>query len=119
MGNPLTVPSIGSYPIIGSHYFEADGTPTFDLITVREILFAKKIADVKAPANASKGSDGHGAVDWLTLGDKGESVGLSQVYRVVTVGGSPPSTCMEGDVNAIISVQYAAEYWIYGYPRTV
>jgi hypothetical protein len=114
MGNPLTVPSIGSYPIIGSHYFQADGTPTFDLITVREILFAKKVADIKAPASANKGLGGYGAVDWLALGDKSESVGLRQVYRVVTAGGSAPATCTEGGANTIISVQYAAEYWFYG-----
>lgn len=118
-GYPLMIPStssssVGSYPVIGSHYFTADGTPTFDLTTVREIFFGKKDASVKAPAGANVGPDGTGAVDWLALGDKGKSVGLGQVYRVVTAGGNPPASCQGRAANAVISVPYAAQYWFYG-----
>jgi hypothetical protein len=112
----LFIPGIGSFPIIGSHYFTADGTPTFDLLAYREILFAKKIADIPAPKDADKGPDGEGAVDWLTLCDnwKGASVGLGEVYRVETAGGNPPETCSGVSAETVISVQYSAEYWFYG-----
>jgi hypothetical protein len=110
-GTTLTVGAIGTYPIIGHHYFGSDGTPTFDLSSIGDILFCKKIASVNAPANADVGPDGTGAVPWLMLTDNGSSVGLSQVYRVVTAGGKAPATCP--DTN-LISVQYAAEYWFFG-----
>jgi hypothetical protein len=97
--------------MIGHHYFAADGTPTFNLSAVGDILFCQKIATVNAPANADIGPDGTGAVPWLMLTDKGGSVGLSQVYRVVTAGGKAPASCQ--DTN-LISIQYAAEYWFFG-----
>jgi hypothetical protein len=110
-GATLTVSGVGTFPMIGHHYFAADGTPTFDLSTVGDILFCKKIATVNAPVSANNGPDGTGAVPWLMLSDKGGSVGLSQVYRVVTAGGKAPATCP--DTN-LISIQYAAEYWLFG-----
>jgi hypothetical protein len=115
LNNPLSIPNIGSFPIIGFHYFTADGTPTFDLTMVREILFSKKVGDVPAPGNSSKGPAGTGSVDWLALTDngKGTSVGLGGVYRVVTAGGNPPSQCGQY-VNKVFSIQYSAEYWFYG-----
>jgi hypothetical protein len=115
-GNPLSIPNIGSFPVIGSHYFGADGTPTFDLVTVREILFAKKIGDIPAPKGATTGTNGEGAVDWLALSDNGNglSVGLKEVYRVETASGNPPETCEEIKPDTVFSVQYSAEYWFYG-----
>lgn len=115
-GSPLSIPGVGSFPIIGSHYFGADGTPTFDLVTVKEILFSNKIGDIPAPNGAASGPNGEGAVDWLALSDngKGVSVGLGEVYRVETAGGNPPATCEGIEENVIFSVQYSAEYWFYG-----
>jgi len=115
-GNPLSIPCIGSFPIIGSHYFGADGTPTFDLVTVKEILFSKKIADIPAPSRATRDAKGDGAVDWLALSDNGMgmSVGLGEVYRVETAGGDPPATCDGVELDTVFSVQYSAEYWFYG-----
>jgi len=110
-GTTLTVNSIGTFPIIGHHYFAADGTPTFNLSYVGDILFSTKIATVNAPSNANVGPEGTGAVPWLMLDDKGGSVGLSEVYRVVTAGGKAPATCP--DTN-LISIDYAAEYWFFG-----
>jgi hypothetical protein len=115
-GNPLSIPWIGSFPIIGSHYFGADGTPTFDLVTAREILFSKKIGAIPAPNGAPRGANGEGAVDWLALSDDGMgmSVGLREVYRVETAGGNPPATCEGIEENVVFSVQYSAQYWFYG-----
>lgn len=105
----------GAFPLIGSHFFKADGTPTFDLFAKNNSLFCKKLASVNAPADASVGPAGTGAVPWLTLDDKAASVGLSEVYRVITAGGKAPASC--ADAN-LISVDYAAEYWFFG-PATV
>jgi hypothetical protein len=86
------------------------------LVTYREILSAKKIGDIPAPKGAAVGSNREGAVDWLALSDdgKGMSVGLGEVYRVESAGGNPPETCSGISSDAVISVQYSAEYWFYG-----
>lgn len=110
-GIDLTVEGDMTFPVIGHHYFTAAGVPTFDLNTRSKILFSKKVASIPAPASANVGPDGTGAVPWLKLVDAGSSVGLSEVYRIVTAGGKAPATC--ADTNPI-SVQYAAEYWFYG-----
>ncbi|KAH7350836.1 hypothetical protein BKA65DRAFT_499105 [Rhexocercosporidium sp. MPI-PUGE-AT-0058] len=96
---------------LGNHFFDAAGTPVFDLTSVKKSLFAAKAANTTAPATASKGPGGQGAVDWLFLTSKPtySSVGLSAVYRVVTAGGK--AVCTQAGPQ---SVQYAAEYWFYG-----
>ncbi len=110
-GSTLALNGVGTFPMIGHHYFAADGTPTFSLSAIGDILSCKKIASVNAPVSANNGPDGTGAVPWLMLEDKGGSGGLSQVYRVVIAGGKAPATCL--DTN-LISIQYAAEYWFFG-----
>ncbi|CZR59873.1 uncharacterized protein PAC_09767 [Phialocephala subalpina] len=102
----------GVFKPLGHHYFDAAGTPTFDLTAVNKILFGGKSGDVKAPSTANVGPMGTGAVDWLQLTKKATytSVGTSVAYRVVTAGGSAPANCSSTD---LISVPYAAEYWFY------
>ncbi|SLM33580.1 Protein of unknown function DUF3455 [Lasallia pustulata] len=111
---PLSSLTSSSLPILGVHYFDASGTPTFDLGSIG-LLKAKKAQDITAPPGASKGPEdrGDGAVDWLRLTAKAGagSRGLSEVYRVETAGGKSPPTC-EGQ-PAAIEVQYAAQYWFY------
>jgi hypothetical protein len=109
---PLTIHSLGSFPILGAHYFLANGTPTFDLFTVREILFSKKVADIKAPSNALTGPAETGAVDWLALTSIEGSVGLTEVFRVATAGGNPPASC--AGQQGVVSVPYSAAYHFYG-----
>ncbi|KAB8337266.1 hypothetical protein FH972_021568 [Carpinus fangiana] len=106
---------------IGVHYFDAEGTPTFDLTTgTRSVehrgglfLSAAKKASADAPDKACPGRNGAPAVPWLLLEDKknGKTRGLSQVYRVNTVGGTAPETC-RGQKKSF-TVDYAAEYWFY------
>lgn len=98
----------GVYPILGHHYFDAKLTPTFDLSSVKKILYGAKTADIKAPSTANVGPEGTGAVDWLQLQKKANytSVNMAMVYRVETAGGNP-TIC---NSTNIISVQYAAEY---------
>lgn len=106
-------PPVGKLPVIGKHYFDAAGTPTFDLTNggKKQILFAAKNDSITAPTTADVGPAKTGAVPWLILNSKAgyTSVGLKQVYRVVTSGGVGP-TCTTTGVE---TVQYAAEYWFY------
>ncbi|CZS95982.1 uncharacterized protein RAG0_05467 [Rhynchosporium agropyri] len=109
-GSPLNLAAQKLKPL-GNHYFDTAGTPVFDLTSVKKSLFAAKAANTTAPASASKGPGGQGAVDWLYLKSKPayNSVGLGEVYRVITAGGK--AVCSQAGPQ---SVQYAAEYWFYG-----
>jgi hypothetical protein len=42
-------------------------------------------------------------------------VGLSQVYRVDTAGGNPPTSCAGYTAGEVLSVPYSAGYHFYGY----
>ncbi|KAL6721419.1 hypothetical protein ACLMJK_000522 [Lecanora helva] len=101
-----------SIPLLGHHYFNSDGQPTFDLGDTG-FLIAKKTGSISAPAGACPGSlgKGFGAVDWLSLVDAGGSRGLGSVYRVVTAGGKAPPTCQ--GISGDIEVQYSALYWFF------
>lgn len=106
----LSVSGVSSpLPFMGHHFFDASSTPTFDLIT-GELFKGQKLLNIPAPASADRGLTDEGAVDWLYLGDKGTSVGLTKVYRVLTSGGSP-AAC--GAVGEKQSVPYTAMYWLY------
>ncbi|KAM0339373.1 hypothetical protein ACHAPU_010938 [Fusarium lateritium] len=107
----LRVDSINSkVPYLGHHFFNAAGVPTFDLDKAGQLLIAKKIDGIKAPASASAGPEGTGAVDWLYLGDAGGSKGASYVYRVLTAGGVSHGCKAKGTD----STSYATLYWFYG-----
>jgi hypothetical protein len=109
---PLTIPNVGTFPIIGAHSFLDDGTPAFFIFQTGETILAASLAKIAAPKDASVGPDGTGAVAWLALSAKAGSVGLEEVYRVVTAGGNPPETC-EG-IDSVISIPYSAAYHFYG-----
>ncbi len=101
--------------VLGHHYFNSGGQPTFDLTSSGTgFLVAKKIGQIPAPAGACAGQTGqaYGAVDWLALTDAGGSQGLNEVFRVDTSGGKQPPTC-NGSVAYPIYVEYAATYWFY------
>ncbi|KAL8675376.1 MAG: hypothetical protein Q9168_000207 [Polycauliona sp. 1 TL-2023] len=104
----------GSIPILGQHFFDSTGVPTFDL-GPKGVLKAKKIGAIAAPKTASKGANGEGdgAVDWLALTEAPGSVKLKEVYRVETAGGQAPASCGGGAARSI-EVQYAAQYWFFG-----
>jgi hypothetical protein len=102
---------------LGNHLFNSSLTPCFFLSQIKPApgpeLFAKKIANMTAPATSCSGTKGEGAVDWLFLQDVGDSIGgVKAVYRIETAGGKAPATCDKQ--NPTITVPYAAEYWFYG-----
>ncbi|KAF4929564.1 hypothetical protein CGCVW01_v001374 [Colletotrichum viniferum] len=108
-GADLEMPGLKALPFIGVHFFDATGVPTFK---VGEDIFAGgKLNGTKAPTAADVGPEKTGAVDWLRLGDKGASKGITSIYRVVTAGGVAHACTTPG---ASDSVPYAAYYWMYG-----
>lgn len=109
--NSVSYPGTDRLVVIGKHFFDAAGTPVFDLHATGEKFIGKKIGQVSPPANAAKGPAGTGAVLWLKLDDKGGSTGLKEVYRVITAGGNPTPNCKKAGV---FSIEYATEYWFYG-----
>ncbi|GAD96142.1 malate dehydrogenase [Paecilomyces variotii No. 5] len=100
---------------IGKHYFLNPTTPFFDfrISGLDDWAATQKNASVNAPAPSSADVDDVPTPDvaWLQLVAK-DGVGIKEVYRIVTAGGSPPATC-EGQASSI-EVQYAAQYWFYG-----
>jgi len=110
-GSSITV-SGQTLPVLGNHYFDSVGTPSFVLSAVNMAIFAAKIDSVTAPTDAANGPDGTAAVPWLYLTAKSgyTSVGLTEVYRVETAGGSAFAACTEAGTQ---SIQYSAEYWFY------
>ncbi|KAJ4157895.1 hypothetical protein ACKLNR_015182 [Fusarium oxysporum f. sp. zingiberi] len=108
---PLKVEGLRkSIPYLGRHFFNAAGVPTFDLDKANQLLIAKKIDGIKAPASAPAGPEGTSAVDWLYLGDAGGSQGVSLVYRVLTAGGASHGCKAKGTD----STSYTTLYWFYG-----
>lgn len=110
---PLSLPGMPEVPFAGVHYFDASGTPTFDLSASGLLAHVGKAGEVSSPGSADKGIVGTGAVGWLALKDSGKGVskGVSFMYRVITAGGKPQS-CSLGEPT--FSVPYAAAYWFYG-----
>ncbi|KAK1976941.1 malate dehydrogenase [Colletotrichum cereale] len=105
----LALPNYPPMKQIGVHFFDNAGVPIFKVGA--DMLRAAKLNGIKAPSSADPGPEKTGAVDWLQLGDKGGSQGVTGVYRVVTAGGVAHKCTTAG---AIDSVPYAAYYWLYG-----
>ncbi|SPN98812.1 related to malate dehydrogenase [Cephalotrichum gorgonifer] len=102
--------------VSGVHYFTAEGMPFFDLeLADAGSVGVAKNASSPAPGDAPVGLGGEKAVGWLRLlapeGKTGKG-GLEEVYRVDTVGGSPPATC--NGMPETFQVEYAAQYWFMG-----
>lgn len=113
----LSLADILGFPVLGKHFFNAALQPMFDLYAVKAQLLAKKAGDIPAPASASAGPDGAGAVDWLYLVDNSNGNGatfggINSVYRIETAGGKNPPTCANSPAS--FEVLYSAEYWFYG-----
>lgn len=108
---PLSVTGVRSpLPFAGHHYFDGAGVPTFSVYNGAELFKGAKLGFVTAPPSADQGLRGEGAVDWLYLGDKGGSVGISKIYRVLTSGGNTTVCRSAGETQ---SVPYTTMYWMY------
>lgn len=101
----------------GHHFFSDNTTPIFDLDLTPSAQYGyavtKKQSASPAPSDAPTGPNGEAAVAWLKLDTvNGTKGGLRHIYRVNTVGGSAPKTCV-GRQAGVFSVEYSAQYWIY------
>ncbi len=97
---------------IGHHFFNDKGVPSFFLDNGAIFMTSKKDEAVDAPASASAGPDGTGAVAWLKLSATDAAVGPAKfVYRVLTAGGNSHG-CANGAGDD--STSYTATYWFYG-----
>lgn len=128
---PLNSPSILHGPASaytsGHHYFTTDAkTATFNLHNAQSdygITFSNKVNAAPAAEYYTASAP---AVAWLQLKvlatpptplfiENADMVGNVQaIYRVKTIGGSPPPTC-DGQPS-VITVDYAAQYWFYHLP---
>lgn len=112
---------------MGTHIFDAAGSPTFDLGSMGELVGKKAVGgDMVAPVAASF-SDGRGggngvgggsgrakSVNWLKLEDKGGSWGVGAAYRVDTVAGVVGDACQGKQGGEEVDRRYAALYYFYG-----
>ncbi|CAK5262097.1 unnamed protein product [Mycena citricolor] len=105
--------SVGTNALLGSHYFVPSPTgtgisPEWDFSVpshnTSAIVIGTKVGDIPAPNNSTAN------VDWLAVNGVQGSL-ASQVFRIDTVGGQPPTSCAAGSAN--ISVKYTAKYFLY------
>ncbi|KAJ7185284.1 hypothetical protein C8R46DRAFT_845430, partial [Mycena filopes] len=104
---------IGAPTLLGFHYFvpAASGTglsPKWDFTSTGHnagnataFVIGAKVGDITDPTNNAAVN-----VDWLALNNAGGSL-ASKVFRVDTVNGQPPTSCVAG--SADISVKYTAK----------
>ena len=107
--------------VSGQHFFTNATTPFFTLDEPEQqlgVIPCAKDAGSPAPADAPVGQKGEPAVAWLKLKARvGATGSLQEVYRVETVGGSPPATCK--GMPASFEVQYATQYVQPLHPKAV
>ncbi|KAJ7104396.1 hypothetical protein B0H15DRAFT_809854 [Mycena belliarum] len=118
-GSANTIGSkVGAANLLGFHYFvpAASGTgisPKWDFTSTGKnagkadaFVIGAKTGGISAPAPANPSVD----VDWLGLKNATGTL-ASKIYRVDTVNGQPPSSCVAG--SADITVKYTAKYFLY------
>jgi len=109
--DPTNVLSPANLFLSGHHYFSDVTTPVFSLNTNAHswgTVGCKRLNGTDAPNKAKD-------VPWLKLSSKTrDGCTISEVYRLNTAGGQPPATC-KGQPKEI-TVQYAAEYWMWSNP---
>jgi hypothetical protein len=95
----------------GHHYFNAAKVPVFDFSEAEDPQLGVGLMGVinKADAITDKVTD----VPWLQLGSVAGTEGpIQAIYRVETRGGQVGTTCDGKAAGEVVSVQYAAEYWV-------
>ncbi|KAJ7469035.1 hypothetical protein FB451DRAFT_1255608 [Mycena latifolia] len=100
----------------GFHYFvtSPSGTgisPEWDFTSTGRFagnatafVIGAKVGDIPAPTDPTTN------IDWLQL-TRVEGDLASQIFRIDTVGGQPPTSCIAG--SPPISVKYTAKYYLY------
>ncbi|KAJ7096866.1 hypothetical protein C8R44DRAFT_683640 [Mycena epipterygia] len=105
--------TIGAPTVLGYHYFVTSPTgtgisPKWDFTSTTgdaaAFVIGSKVGDIAAPTDSATN------VDWLALDNLQGSL-ASQIFRIDTVNGQPPTSCVAG--TADISVKYTAKYFLY------
>ncbi|KAJ6464855.1 hypothetical protein C8R45DRAFT_779449, partial [Mycena sanguinolenta] len=114
VGPAVTATSIGSRIlaplVLGYHYFvtSPSGTgisPKWDFThSGKGYVIGAKVGDIVAPTNPTTN------VDWLALNNVQGSL-ASKIFRIDTVGGQPPASCVPG--SDPISIKYVGRYYLY------
>ncbi|KAJ7024915.1 hypothetical protein C8F04DRAFT_968403 [Mycena alexandri] len=109
IGRHILTPSL-----LGDHYFVTSGTglaAKWDFTSfgrfagnTTAFVIAAKVGDLPAPTGPAAN------VDWLALNNVQGAL-ASKVFRIDTVGGQPPTSCVPG--SDPISVKYTAKYLFY------
>ncbi|KAJ6555988.1 hypothetical protein B0H19DRAFT_947294 [Mycena capillaripes] len=107
---------VGAPHLDGFHYFvtSPSGTgisPEWDFTSTGRFagnstafVIGAKVGDILALTDSATN------IDWLSLnGVEGDLA--SQIFRIDTVGGQPPTSCVAG--SAPISVKYTAKYYLF------
>ncbi|KAJ7469775.1 hypothetical protein B0H11DRAFT_1653001, partial [Mycena galericulata] len=106
---------VGAPNLLGYHYFvtSPSGTgisPKWDFTSTGSFagnssayVLGAKVGDIPSP------NDSATDVDWLALNNVQGSL-ASKIFRIDTVGGQPPTSCVAGSA---ISVKYTAKYYLY------
>lgn len=102
--------------ILAQHYFiknAAGGiSPVWDFRATQKFKGTENAVFVgKALANTPD-ADPTKNVAWLHLGKVSGDIS-DEIYRIFTVGGVAPSSCVSGTTKDI-SVKYTSQYWFYG-----
>ncbi|KAJ7865318.1 hypothetical protein B0H14DRAFT_3443021 [Mycena olivaceomarginata] len=107
---------VGTPTLLGFHYFvtSPSGTgisPKWDFTSTGKFagnssafVTGSKVGDITAPTDSATN------VDWLAINNVEGSL-ASKVFRIDTVNGQPPTSCVAG--SADISVKYTAKYFLY------
>ncbi|KAI0346689.1 hypothetical protein BDW22DRAFT_1352853 [Trametopsis cervina] len=106
---------LGPLNVLGQHYFINGSTGAlqakWDFTSASQngqpnaFVVGAKTGDIPDPSNPATN------VDWLSLNRTSGDL-ATQIFRVDTRGGQPPTTCVPGSPE--IFVKYAAQYIFYG-----
>jgi hypothetical protein len=106
-----------AFPKVCYHEFTEDNIPKFDCGD-RGLIFGRLIENVPAPTDAPLSPNTETAIPWLVLEAREGSRTFTKIIRIVTAGGSPPTSCEGVAPDEVISVDYAAQYWMFNNATT-
>jgi len=112
-----TIPNIvPANMILSQHYFNKNAavgiSPVWDFRTTQKFKGVDNAVFVgKASANTPDANPTNN-VPWLHLAKVSGDIS-DEIYRIFTVGGVAPSSCVSGTTKDI-SVKYVSQYWFYG-----
>jgi len=103
-------------PVLSQHFFINNGaggiSPVWDFRATPKFQGVDNAVFVgKASANTPD-ADPTKNVAWLHLAKVSGDIS-DEVYRISTVGGVPPTSCVSGTTQDI-SVKYTSQYWFFG-----